>query len=111
MFGGHFYHATMRKSVAVFGTLFNNMNVIRKDGSGGILSQIKVPLAYGPKQKFLARLDQEAGFDAPLAIKLPRMAFEITSLEIDDTQKLQKKNKIVETHASDITKRKTIKSL
>ena len=108
MFGGHFYHATMRKSVAVFGTLFNNMNVIRKDGSGGILSQIKVPLAYGPKQKFLARLDQEAGFDAPLAIKLPRMALEITSLEIDDTQKLQKKNKIVETHASDITKRKTI---
>tara|TARA_Y100000052_G_C2947413_1_gene84825 strand:- start:718 stop:1473 length:756 start_codon:yes stop_codon:yes gene_type:complete len=108
MFGGHFYHATMRKSVAVFGTLFNNMNVIRKDGSGGILNQIKVPLAYGPKQKFLARLDQEAGFDAPLAIKLPRMAFEITSLEIDDTQKLQKRNKIVETHASDITKRKTI---
>jgi hypothetical protein len=108
MFGGHFYHATMRKSVAVFGTLFNNMNVIRKDGSGGILNQIKVPLAYGPKQKFLARLDQEAGFEAPLAIKLPRMAFEITSLEIDDTQKLQKRNKIVETHASDITKRKTI---
>jgi len=108
MFGGHFYHATMRKSVAVFGTLFNNINVIRKDGSGGILSQVKVPLAYGPKQKFLARLDQETGFDAPLAIKLPRMAFEITSLEIDDTQKLQKKNKIVETHGSDITKRKTI---
>ena len=108
MFGGHFYHATMRKSVAVFGTLFNNINVVRKDGSGGILSQVKVPLAYGPKQKFLARLDQEAGFDAPLAIKLPRMAFEITSLEIDDSQKLQKKNKIVETHGSDITKRKTI---
>ena len=108
MFGGHFYHATMRKSVAVFGTLFNNINVIRKDGSGGILSQVKVPLAYGPKQKFLARLDQETGFDAPLAIKLPRMAFEISSLEIDDSQKLQKKNKIVETHGSDITKRKTI---
>ena len=108
MFGGHFYHATMRKSVAVFGTLFNNINVVRKDGSGGILSQVKVPLAYGPKQKFLARLDQEAGFEAPLAIKLPRMAFEISSLEIDDSQKLQKKNKIVETHGSDITKRKTI---
>jgi len=108
MFGGHFYHATMRKSVAVFGTLFNNINVIRKDGSGGILNQVKVPLAYGPKQKFLARLDQETGIDAPLAIKLPRMAFEITSLEIDDSQKLQKKNKIVETHGSDITKRKTI---
>jgi len=109
MFGGHFYHATMRKSVAVFGTLFNNISVIRKDGSGGILNTVKVPLAYGPKQKFLARLDQEAGFDAPLAIKLPRMAFEMTSLELDTTQKLGKLNKIVETHGSDITKKKTIK--
>ncbi len=42
MFGSHFYHATMRKSVAVFGTLFNNISVVRKDGSGGILNQIKV---------------------------------------------------------------------
>ena len=51
MFGSHFYHATMRKSVAVFGTMFNNISVVRKDGSGGILNQIKVPLAYGPKEK------------------------------------------------------------
>ena len=58
MFGSHFYHATIRKSVAVFGTLFNNISVIRKDGSGGILNQVKVPLAYGPKQKFLARMNE-----------------------------------------------------
>ena len=109
MFGSHFYHATMRKSVAVFGTLFNNISVIRKDGSGGILNQIKVPLAYGPKQKFLARLDSDTGQDASMAIKLPRMAFEITSLEIDTNQKMQKRNKITETHASDVTKKKTIK--
>ena len=94
MFGSHFYHATMRKSVAVFGTLFNNISVIRKDGSGGILNQIKVPLAYGPKQKFLARIDSESGQDASMAIKLPRMAFEITSLEIDTNQKMQKRNKM-----------------
>ena len=80
MFGTHFYHATMRKSVAVFGTMFNNISVIRKDGSGGILNQIKVPLAYGPKQKFLARIDQETMDDASMALKLPRMSFEITSL-------------------------------
>ena len=61
MFGSHFYHATMRKSVAVFGTLFNNISVIRHDGSGNILNQIKVPLAYGPKQKFLARIDGATG--------------------------------------------------
>ena len=57
MFGSHFYHATMRKSVAVFGTLFNDIKVIRKGASGAVLNQVKVPLAYGPKQKFLARLD------------------------------------------------------
>ena len=109
MFGSHFYHATMRKSVAVFGTLFNNITVARKDGSGGLLNQIKVPLAYGPKQKFLARLDSETGQDASMAIKLPRMAFEITSLELDANQKTQKMNKVVEAHASDVTKKKTIK--
>lgn len=109
MFGDHFYHSTMRKSVAVFGTLFNNLKVIRKAADGSVLNQIRVPLAYGPKQKFLARLDQETGFDAPMAIKLPRMAFEITSLTLDQTQKLAKRTKIVETHASDVTKKKTIK--
>jgi len=109
MFGDHFYHATMRKSVAVFGTLFNNLKVIRKAADGSVLNQVRVPLAYGPKQKFLARLDQETGFDAPMAIKLPRMAFEITSLTIDTTQKLAKRNQVVELHASDVTKKKTIK--
>ena len=109
MFGDHFYHATMRKSVAVFGTLFNNLRVIRKASDGSVLNQIRVPLAYGPKQKFLARLDQETGFDAPMAIKLPRMAFEITGLTIDSTQKLQKRNKIVEAHGSNVGKKKTIK--
>ena len=109
MFGDHFYHATMRKSVAVFGTLFNNLKVIRKASDGSVLNQVRVPLAYGPKQKFLARLDQETGFDAPMAIKLPRMAFEITGISLDTTQKLAKRNQITETHASDVTKKKTIK--
>ena len=108
MFGDHFYHATMRKSVAIFGTLFNNLKVLRKKADGSIINQVRVPLSYGPKQKFLARLDQETGFDAPMAIKLPRMAFEITGLSIDSLQKGQKRNKIVEAHASDVGKKKTI---
>lgn len=110
MFGTHFYHATMRKSVAVFGTLFNNINVVRKKSDGSIVNQVRVPLAYGPKQKFLARLDQETGFDAPMGIKLPRMAFEITSLELDVVQKGQKRNRIIENHASDVTKKKTLQN-
>jgi len=108
MFGGHFYHATLRKSVAVFGTLFNNISIVRKDGNGGILSQIKVPLAYGPKQKFLARLDQDTNIDASVALKLPRMAFEITSLTQDSASKLNKLSNIVESHGSDVTKKKKI---
>ena len=96
MFGSHFYHATIRKSVAVFGTLFNNISVIRKDGSGGILNQVKVPLAYGPKQKFLARLSEDLG-QSSMALKLPRMAFEITSIDIDLNQKQNKRNKIKKT--------------
>ena len=108
MFGGHFYHATTRKAVAIFGTLFNNLKVIRQDGSGNVLNQIKVPLAYGPKEKFLARLDATTGSDASMALKLPRIAFEITSLSLDSTQKLQKRNKVIENHASDSTKKKTL---
>ena len=108
MFGGHFYHATMRKSVAVFGTLFNNINVIRKAADGGVLNQIKVPLSYGPKEKFLSRLDQESGYKQSVALKLPRMGFEVTSLSVDANQKLTKYSKIVENHASDATKRKSI---
>jgi hypothetical protein len=105
MFGSHFYHATIRKSVAVFGTLFNNISVIRKDGSGGILNQVKVPLAYGPKQKFLARLSEDLG-QSSMALKLPRMAFEITSIDIDLNQKQNKRNKITNTGTNSLTRDK-----
>ncbi len=106
MFGSHFYHATVRKSVAVFGTLFNNITVIRKDGSGGILNQVKVPLAYGPKQKFLSRLNEDLD-NQSLALKMPRMAFEITNLDIDLNQKQNKRNKITNA-SSDSLKRDKI---
>lgn len=108
MFGNHFYHATMRKSVAVFGTLFNNISVIRQDGSGNVLNQIKVPLAYGPKQKWLARIDQQT--EESMAIKLPRMAFEITSITSDLNQKLSKRTSIIES-TDDPTQKRTIKQI
>ena len=110
MFGNHFYHATLRKAVAVFGTMFNNISVVRKDGSGGILNQVKVPLAYGPKQKFLSRIDQDTMSDASMAIKLPRMSFEITSLDVDTTKKETKRNKISNVHGTDTNKRQVIQS-
>ena len=109
MLGQQFYHETMRNVIVAFGTLFNNLQVVRKKSDGSTINQVRVPLAYGPKEKYLARLDSSTGFDAQMSIKLPRMAFEMTSLTLDQTQKLQKRNTISETHGSDITKKKTIK--
>ena len=69
MFGDPFYHATMRKSVAVFGTLFNNLQVVRRNSSGNVINTLKVPLAYGPKQKFLAALDRDTGRDTKTSLQ------------------------------------------
>ena len=57
MFGNHFYHQRIRSAVAVFGSLFNNVNVLRKNSSGATISQVKVPLSYAPSRDFIARID------------------------------------------------------
>lgn len=94
MFGTHFYHQRIRKSVAVFGTLFNNLYVLRKDSTGQVISQVKVPLSYGPQRKFLDRIRTNPDLDAnsQVAIKLPRMSFEIISIQYDQGRQLQKTN-------------------
>jgi len=92
MFGTYFYHEKIRKSVALFGRLFNNIYVIRKNSSGGVLNQLKVPLSYAPRKKFLERIRQNTDLDTDtkVAIKLPRMSFEITSFAYDNTRQLTK---------------------
>lgn len=95
MFGNYFYNQHLRKSVAIFGTVFNNINTLKTDQQGNVLSTQKVPLAYGPKQKFLARLKEEPDLLAPeVALRLPRMSFEITSISYDTSAKINKNNKI-----------------
>ena len=83
MFGTHFYHEKIKKSVAIFGRMFNNIYVIRKNSSGAVVSQVKVPLSYAPKQKYLERVREQADLNenSQVAIKLPRMSFEITSFD------------------------------
>ena len=92
MFSGHFYHERIRKSVAIFGRLFNNIYVIRKNASGGVLNQLKVPLAYAPRQKYLDRIRENPSLenDTRVAIKLPRMSFEITDISYDLSRQLTK---------------------
>ena len=97
MFGDHFYHKQIRNTVIAFGTIFNNVNIKRLDSSGNPLQNIKVPLSYSPKEKFIARLDQQAdltGDDSSVAITLPRMAFDITGYSYDGSRKLNKNQKI-----------------
>lgn len=96
MFNGYFYHAITRKTVAVFGTLFNNITIARKDANDNYVDIQKVPLAYGPRQKFLDRIDQQSDLSDPkVAIKLPRISFEITNMQYDSLSAGSMHNKIV----------------
>ena len=92
MFGTYFYHSKTKKAVALFGRLFNNIYVIRKNSSGAVISQVKVPLSYAPKNKFLERIREnpDLNADTQVAIKLPRMSFEITSIAYDAARQLAK---------------------
>ena len=87
MLGNYFYHQIIRKTVIAFGTLFNDIHVQHDDGAGNVISDIKVPIAYGPRQKFLARITQQAELNKATQITLPRMSFEITSISYDSSRK------------------------
>ena len=90
MLGNTFYHETMRKCVIGFGTLFNDIHITRKDSSGNTIQSMKVPLAYGAKQKFLARLTEDPNLNKSVAITLPRLGFEIGQIAYDASRKLNK---------------------
>ena len=87
MLGTYFYHEILRKTVIGFGTLFNNINITHTDASGTNVSTMKVPLAYGPMQKFLARIQQQPELEREIAITLPRLSFEMQGLQYDPTRK------------------------
>ena len=89
MLGTYSYHEIFRRSVVAFGTLFNNIELRRSD------EVMKVPLAYGPKAKFLARLDQVPDpTNKRVQITLPRISFEINGLEYDSTRKVSPTQKV-----------------
>jgi hypothetical protein len=87
MLGQYYYHEIVRKTIIAFGTLFNDIHIRHQDGDGNDVSDMKVPLAYGPSQKFLARLTQQADLNKPIQITMPRMSFEMTSIQYDSTRK------------------------
>ena len=87
MLGTYFYHEIIRKTVISFGTVFNDIHVRHQDNTGKDLNDIKVPVSYGPRQKFLARIQQQAELNKATQITLPRISFEMNSVTYDPTRK------------------------
>ena len=107
MFGTYFYHKRIKKTVALFGSMFNNIYILRKNAANDGISTVKVPLSYAPKRKYIERLleNPDLDTDSKVAIKLPRMSFEVLSLAYDPTRQLSKVNKYI-VPATDTSKSK-----
>ena len=88
MFGTYFYHQTSRKMVVAFGTLFNTIEVRRTNSSDEVTEVVKIPLSYGPKDKMLARITSDPNLSSSVALTVPRMGFELTSMTYDSARKL-----------------------
>ena len=86
----YFYNEILRSTIIGFGSLFNGIEVQHQNDSDQAVSVIQVPIAYGPTQKFLARMQQEANLNRPTQITLPRMSFEFKSLTYDPSRKTTK---------------------
>lgn len=105
MLGHIFFHDLIRKYVATFGTLFNDIKLRRTNRLGQVVETIEVPLTYGPKEKFVARLQQDPDLDNQVAITLPRISFEIVRMGYDASRQLPATNKIIRDGAANKVKR------
>tara|TARA_B000000460_G_scaffold150351_1_gene106116 strand:- start:740 stop:1513 length:774 start_codon:yes stop_codon:yes gene_type:complete len=108
MLGQYFYNESLRKCIIAFGSMFNGIYITRKNASGSDSQSLKVPLAYGPKQKFMVRLDADPNLDQKVAITLPRIGFEIAGFDYDPSRKL---NRIIKRKKVSNTTDKALKQM
>jgi len=102
----YFYHEILRRTIISFGSLFNDISIQHKNNSDDIVSTLKVPLSYGPTQKFLARLEQSPNLNQPVQMSLPRMSFEFVGLTYDNSRKVTSTQTFLSTLSTDKTKPK-----
>jgi len=88
MFGNDFYHAQLRKFIVVFGTLFNDIVVSRTDSDGGEDQRIRVPISYGPRERWLARVEEDPNALPSQNLTMPRIAFVMRSMNYAPVRKL-----------------------
>ncbi len=103
----YFYNEIFRSVIIGFGSLFNGIQIKHKDENDDTQSIIKVPLTYGPTQKFLARLKQNPDLNHPVQMTLPRMSFEFTNLAYDSSRKSTQTQQFVVTSADGTEERKS----
>ena len=88
MLGHDFYHKTLRKYVALFGTIFNEIYINRVDNEGANVQTLKIPVTYGPKNKGLSRVDNDPALNRPAQILSPLISFEMTGMRYASDRKL-----------------------
>ena len=94
MLGVTYGHRILRDYVVAFGTIFNDISIIRRTSAGDISTYVRVPLSYAPKERFIARLNQDPNLTRAVALTLPRMSFEMTTMNYAGERKLNTVNKI-----------------
>ena len=107
MFGQFHYHSAIRKYIIMFGNMFNDIDVVRFNKAGESTQQIRVPIAYGPKEKYLAKLRSDPDGRREIAMVLPRLSFEIESMLYAPERVLARSNKQVGKGGGNNTLRQT----
>lgn len=83
----NFYNRTIRKIVVAFGTMFNDIQLVRYDKTGTVHQQMRVPLSYGSKEKYITRITSDSTLTKSIATLVPRMSFSLDSLSYDNSRK------------------------
>ena len=96
MFGKKYYNGVIRKYVVYFGTLFNNIEIDRENNAGDTIQTMRVPISYGPRQKFIERLNVDPNLDRQIQIQLPRMSFEMISFQYDPERRMNPMRDLVQ---------------
>tara|TARA_R110000764_G_scaffold25335_5_gene60757 strand:- start:48 stop:878 length:831 start_codon:yes stop_codon:yes gene_type:complete len=108
MLGHDYYHESIRKYVIYFGTLFNDLKIKRRDTTGNVIQNIKVPVNYAPREKITSKLEGNLDLQNQEAILLPRISFEMVSLQYAAERKLNTLNRYTNVDAADGGKKKSM---
>lgn len=101
MFGTHFYHKLTRKYVVLFGTMFNNITLVRTNkDTGAEIERMKVPITYAPKEKYVSRLRADPDLQRQIQVRLPRLSFELTGFSYDPSRKQNSLLKVANSNSS-----------